>query len=333
MRSRPVNRVSVVATSAFLALAATLFSAGAVSALPAPPERISAPDRYATSGAVGEKLFPNPSRIFIASGRDYPDALSGGAFSAINGSPLYLVGDGLSAAVRERLEASPNAEVVILGGEGSVSADVLAQVDSIVGGVSRLAGADRYATSAAISQAAFPAGNSLVVVASGEGYADALAGAPAAAYNNAPVLLVRPDSVPASIASELERLDPETIIVLGGTSTVSTEAATALGQWGQVERIAGANRWQTSAMIANELFPRTVGAVVIASGDQFPDALSASAATGSLRAPLLLVSQEAADSSVQAQIRALNPERLVIVGGTGSVSEGVLQALGNLQPK
>lgn len=330
MPSRSLARARTSAASALVA-AIALFTSISAAALPANPERISASDRYATSAAVGEELFISPTRIYLASGKDFPDALSGGALSAINGSPLYLVGDGLSAEVSARLEAAPEADVVILGGEGSVSADLAAQVDALVGEVSRLSGADRYATSAAISQEAFPAGNSLVFVASGEVFADALAGAPAAAYNNAPVLLVRPGSVPSAIGSELERLDPDTIIVLGGAGSVGANVVEQLQEWGEVERIAGSTRWETSARIADELFPRSMAAAVIASGQQFPDALSATAATGSLRAPLLLVSRDAIDASVVERIRSLNPRRLVVIGGMGSVSEGVLRSLGEIE--
>ncbi|MCJ7711508.1 MAG: cell wall-binding repeat-containing protein, partial [Chloroflexi bacterium] len=85
----------------------------------------------------------------------------------------------------------------------------------------RLAGTDRFATAAAISAATFAPGVPVVYIANGLNFPDALAGAAAAGKTGAPMLLVRRDAVPAATATELARLRPAKIIVLGGTSMVS----------------------------------------------------------------------------------------------------------------
>jgi putative cell wall-binding protein len=87
--------------------------------------------------------------------------------------------------------------------------------------VTRLGGADRYATAAAISKATFAAGVPVVYIATGQNFPDALAGAAAAGYKGGPLLLVLTDSLPASTAAELARLKPARIVVLGSTSVVS----------------------------------------------------------------------------------------------------------------
>ncbi len=63
----------------------------------------------------------------------------------------------------------------------------------------------------------------------GLGFADALAGAPAAGRQAAPVLLSRPDCVPGSVASELERLDPDRVVLLGGTAALGPAVARLAG--------------------------------------------------------------------------------------------------------
>jgi putative cell wall-binding protein len=88
-------------------------------------------------------------------------------------------------------------------------------------GVERLAGTDRYATSAAIAARFFPAAVVATYVATGENFPDALAAGPAAASWGGPLVLVRFSSVPAPSGVELARLDPQAIFVAGGEGVVS----------------------------------------------------------------------------------------------------------------
>ncbi|MER3418748.1 MAG: hypothetical protein C4343_06595 [Chloroflexota bacterium] len=101
-----------------------------------------------------------------------------------------------------------------------------AATDSVV---TRLAGSDRYATAVEISKAMFPNGNvPVVTIATGLDFPDALAGAPAAALGGGPLLLVAPDAIPPVVATELARLKPARIVVLGGPGVVSPAVLAAL---------------------------------------------------------------------------------------------------------
>ena len=86
------------------------------------------------------------------------------------------------------------------------------------GGFTRLFGADRYATAAAISANTFAPGVPTAYVTTGENWPDALAAVPHAARAGGPLLLTRGSALPDSIAAELERLDPGRIIVVGGSA-------------------------------------------------------------------------------------------------------------------
>jgi spore germination protein YaaH len=94
--------------------------------------------------------------------------------------------------------------------------------------VTRLAGPDRFATAAAISQAHFGPGVPVVYITNGLNFPDALAGGPAAAVGKGPILPVKADAIPASIAAELVRLNPGRIVVLGGPVMVSNVTAANL---------------------------------------------------------------------------------------------------------
>ncbi|WP_232500045.1 cell wall-binding repeat-containing protein, partial [Agromyces humatus] len=152
-----------------------------------------------------------------------------------------------------------------LGDHGSAQAGVN---DAPSSGVVRWAGADRFATSAEISAASFAPGVSSVFIASGLSFPDALAGAPVAGSSGGPLLLVTGSSIPAVVAKELDRLNPERIVVLGGSGVIGNAVATQLGKFtdGRVVRWAGADRFATSAEISAASFAPGVSSVFIASG-------------------------------------------------------------------
>ncbi|WP_348787157.1 cell wall-binding repeat-containing protein [Leifsonia sp. NPDC080035] len=195
--------------------------------------------------------------------------------------------------------------------------------------VTRLAGSDRHATSAAVSAASFPPGAPVAYVASGLQFADAVSGSPAAARAGGPMLLVTPTSVPASIQTELTRLHPGRIVVLGGTGAVSDGVLSALRGFttGTVTRISGTDRYATSAAISRAT-SATGTVAYIASGDLFPDALSAGAlAARTAGAPVLLVTASGIPAVVGTELARLKPASIVVVGGAGAVSDAVLASL------
>ncbi|MBT8208511.1 MAG: cell wall-binding repeat-containing protein, partial [Acidimicrobiia bacterium] len=106
--------------------------------------------------------------------------------------------------------------------------------------LSRAAGSDRYDTAATISREAFAPGVAVAYVATGENFPDALAAGAAGATLGGPVLLTNATTVPSATQTELDRLNPARIVVLGGTSIISKNAADTLGKYSPiVERIAG----------------------------------------------------------------------------------------------
>lgn len=195
-------------------------------------------------------------------------------------------------------------------------------------GIERISGSSRYETSVAISQAGFdPSSTSTVFVVNGLTFPDALSSGPAAALVGAPVLLVSASEIPAVVATELDRLDPDTIVIVGGTPSVSSAVETSLSLYAAVVlRIQGADRFETSRNVAQTYFAdgdnRTA---YLATGLDFPDALAAGPAAANEFGPLILVNGTATtlDAANQGLIQDLGFERLVITGGTPSVSSGI----------
>ncbi len=185
--------------------------------------------------------------------------------------------------------------------------------------VARLAGANRYATAAAISTWAYPFGADVVYVATGRNFPDALGGGAAAAAEGGPLLLVDRDFVPPETAAELNRLAPSRIVVLGGTGAVSPGVASGLSVFGTVERRAGPDRYSTAIEVSKGAFTSSSIAYV-STGASFPDAMVAGAAAASAGAPLLLVPPDAIPGGVLSELTRLGVDNVLVVGGPAAVS-------------
>lgn len=197
----------------------------------------------------------------------------------------------------------------------------------------RIAGTDRFATSAMVS-GEFESAD-IAFIASGLDFPDALSAAPVAAELGGPVLLTHPDALSAPVIAELERLNPSTVVIVGSFGSVSSAVATQIEELLGVvpERVAGANRYETSRALARYGFPNYVREVYIATGKNFPDALSAGALAGSGGFPLILVDGQATsvDEATKTLIRELAPKDATILGLSGSVSEGIRTSLNTME--
>ncbi|MDO9397995.1 MAG: cell wall-binding repeat-containing protein [Herbiconiux sp.] len=191
--------------------------------------------------------------------------------------------------------------------------------------VDRVSGVDRYASAVEASKAGWSQGAETVYVVSGEVFPDALSATPAAASDDAPILLVQRGGIPESVQAELDRLSPASIIIVGGTDSVSPEVESALSEQAEVSRIAGDNRYETSREIAAAAFPEGSSVAVVAAGANFADALSAGAAVGS-DGPVVLVdgTQTGLDEATTALLTELGSDAIDVVGGNLSVSDGIL---------
>lgn len=203
----------------------------------------------------------------------------------------------------------------------------------------RYQGADRFATAADIAGRAYPDGAGTVVVANGLVFPDALSAAPAAALIKAPLLLTAPGSLPSSVADRLVALKPRNVVVVGGVNAVSPAVATQITRitGATVERISGDDRYATSRAIADAFFAETgVYRAFVATGANFPDALSASAAagvgstdtTGAPDAVVLVPGQASGvDEATSTLLDSLGVESVAVVGGTASVNDEVIADL------
>lgn len=315
--------VAACATAPLLCLSTALATAAPTPMTSTGTQRIAGADRYATSAAVSAKSFTSPQgAVFVASGQNFPDALAGGAAAAKQVGPLLLTSSSrLSGATSNELKRLRPSKIYILGGTGAVSGATAVALNGIAP-TQRIGGADRYATAANTSKAIFTSA-STVYIASGLGFADALAGGPAAAKQAAPMLLTSATSLPAATRAELTRLQPTAVKILGGNGAVSSRVQSqiqAAVPSARITRYSGADRYATAASVAKAMWPNGSRTVFYASGTSFPDGLSATPSAAVNKAPLLLTSKSCMPSPTASASASLSPSLRVFVGGTGVVT-------------
>ena len=190
----------------------------------------------------------------------------------------------------------------------------------------RLFGQSRYETAVAVSRDSFAAGVPVAYIANGATFPDALSGAAAAGMRGGPVLLSTKDVLPSVVQRELARLQPKSIVLLGGKGVLSDRIRAQADDLtaGDVLRLGGATRFETSAAISRATYTTGVPVAYIASGMDFPDALSGAAAAGALDGPILLSSRDGMTADIRAELRRLRPEKIVLLGGPRVLSESVL---------
>jgi putative cell wall-binding protein len=287
-------------------------------------QRRSGNDRFATAAQASAGTGSGVGTVYVATGENFADALGAGAVAAKDGTSLLLVQpDVLPAATATRLLELRPRQIVVLGAAGAVSDAVLAQLDALAPAV-RVAGADRAETAAALSARSFPSGVAAAYLVTGGDFPDGLAASVAAGRAKAPVLLAMGGQLSRATVAELQRLRPASIVVVGGTNALpaSTEVQLRGLTSGAVTRVAGSDRYSTAAAVSGLGFGAASTAYV-ATGRNFPDALTGGAAAAQAGAPLLLVPGSCLPATTRAELDRLGVTRLVLLGGTLAVPSSV----------
>lgn len=223
------------------------------------------------------------------------------------GAPLLLSGrDAVPASTIAEVQRLRATRVVLLGGPAALSEEVAQQLTAGGLSVERVAGANRFATAAAVT-ARLPQPDE-VLVASGASFADALGAAALGAAHGVGVLLALQDELPRGTAAAVT--EDIAVTVVGGPAAVGDTVVAALDERGaDVRRLSGETRYGTSRAVAEEALARRahLATTWVTTGRDFPDALVASAAAGHEGAVLLLV--DGLDVDAARQTRDLIDER------------------------
>ena len=277
-------------------------------------------DRYDTALRLANnfgrvKTLGNVPTAFIASGYTLVDAVSVSGLAGFLDAPVLLTpSDSLHGGVADFIEDYGVGTIYVLGGSAAVSDSVLEDLEALANEptVTRIEGADRYATAAAVASklgggAAWCGGEdaaALLVNGGDVSLADAMMVGPVAHRLQLPVLMTAADELPSATADFIEAEDIEHIVIVGGTDAVSEDVANAVSDAGvdTVERIAGDSPAATSVALANlahngcsdDLSVVSPDTVALVHQDALPDGVAAapvltSTFAGGDLVPILLV--------------------------------------------
>jgi len=257
--------------------------------------RLAGLDRYRTAAEVALEGWPKGAdTVLLASGENWPDALAATPLSAKLDAPILLTNSSaLSTVTAGALRTLDPDEIVILGGPGAVDEDVEEMVrDAMTPDptIRRLAGMDRYETATLIAAEVGVPASGLAFLASGENYPDALSISSIAGMELAPILLTRLSSLPdATQAFLTEGSRPASeVVIVGGTGVVSEDTEEELRGWLSVERLCGANRYETNLAVLNAYWDTGAVEPLVATANDFPDALVAGTLASKRGQPIVL---------------------------------------------
>ncbi|MFP5322550.1 MAG: cell wall-binding repeat-containing protein [Acidimicrobiia bacterium] len=337
MKFRRTFFSAVAAGAVCVATAGTAFATTDVEAT-----RLAGVDRYGTSEAIALDTFTSATVAVIASGESYPDALAASYLAGALDGPIVLTASaGLSQDARDTLQALDVRGAIVVGGTDAISETVVNQLVAAGLEVDRLGGNDRYATARIIAESvpaeqigSYEAGiGRTALLASGQGFADALSGGPLAYASAFPMLLTPTASLSAQAAAAIDTLGIEQVLVLGGTAAISQATEDQLVALGvEVLRLAGNDRTATAAVIAETAIAElafTPTHVNLARGDDFADALAGSANAGEEVAPIVLTLTPNQLGTATAQFLGSISDTLATIhvyGGPNAVSDSTVNA-------
>ncbi|WP_446897190.1 cell wall-binding repeat-containing protein [Clostridium sp. LBM24168] len=302
-------------------------------------KRLAGAERYTTSLRIAQDGWSSSYYAVLASGENYPDALSSVPLAKKYDAPILLTHRNyIDSSIVEELKGLNVGKVFVIGGTGAVNDSVLNRLNSLGIQTERIGGADRYDTSVKIAEK-FGKVNTLAV-ATGLDYADALSIGPAAALMGIPVILVPKNIIPDRTKDYIEKLDTTVnkVFIVGDNSVISDNVAM---EFGNVERITGKDKYERNINViarfliksgssgdynsSSDLF--SLNNLYIASGEGYADALSGAAEAAKSSSPVILSGKsnsELIKNFILTKIPNYDydsdiPEYLTVLGGEGVV--------------
>lgn len=180
-------------------------------------QRLGGSNRYETAALIAGSIGTLGQAV-IVNGNNFPDAISIGSIAAQSGIPILLSNLTLPKDTDTVLRHFLVSETIVVGGEGVISSDTF----KLLPNPTRLAGNDRYATAAAVLNAYSPQG-SLVFLATGENFPDALTGGVFAAINKTNLVVLPPSGLSSAEQSVIQTWHGQKTYVFGGITVVPDE--------------------------------------------------------------------------------------------------------------
>ncbi len=264
--------------------------------------------------------------VIIATADGYWDALSASGLAGVMSAPVVLThGDALSPQAKSEIARLKPKRAIVMGGKLAITDGVVADVKKLCPQVDRVWGGGVADTAVAAYRAGSEWGTT-AVVATSDGYWDALSAAPYAYWADAPVFLTGGDhKLGADALASIKSGGFKRVLIAGGPLAVSKDVEKQLADAGvgEVIRKAGGGVVETSAEVAKWAVDEGMGIanLTVATSSGYWDALAAAPVCGELNSVLVLVSPDGNYTALDA-VYDYSPgsiERGYIIGGTLAV--------------
>lgn len=294
-----------------------------------PVERVAGPSRIETAIVLSQRSFASAPAVVVAPQATYGQALLGGPLAAKVGGPVLLTtSDTLDERVLAEIKRLRAGTAYLIGDGRDLSGAVETRLRSEGITTERVGGANIFAISRNVAS---KVGGTDAYVVEGRnpdprrGWPDAISVSALAAFQKRPILFVERDRLPDETRKAIRDLRLRNATIVGGTVAVSDAVAEAIRSEGvTVSRVRGASRYDTSRAVVDVATRAGMqpARTWLATGENFPDALTAGPAVGVDRGVLLLVHPTLIEGSVKVRewLRANRFQRVRLIGGTVAIS-------------
>lgn len=291
--------------------------------------RIGGHDRFDVAINISKK-YENSDTCYLINYLAYPDAIASSNYiKDRNGKhiPIYYTkSDKVDTKTLNHLKTKKYKEIVIFGGEKSVSNKVIQQLQNNGFKVSRSsAGKNRYDTVNQLLIGSTNYEDENIILVSGENFADSLIGTSLAKKLNCKIIITPHNKIDETIKNEFfntnkkQRAKVNNVYIVGGEKSISKNIEQQFSTVAKVHRISGRDRYDTSLQLAKEIGNDKY---TVVSGENFADNLVAIPYSYTNNSTIVLTSSKSISNNLKSLIKNKD---FTIVGGEKSVPNEILE--------
>jgi len=293
--------------------------------------RLAGENRYTTAIEVSKQGWPSGAdNIVLTTGENYPDALCAAPLAGKYNAPILLVGrNGLDSKTIAEINRLNPQKAFIVGGKGVIPGSVENQLNGMNIKVQRFAGGDRYETALLVARDVGMSKGLFIV--SGEDYIDALSVAPIAAVTGMALLPVPSSDLTKNQKSQLSRVKLDQVIIVGDLKKISKNIRS---QFPNTQIIDDDSPYHRNISVIN-YFKNDLNcdSVFVATGQSYPDALSAAAYAKKNKNPIILLDGNKFSSATEKFFSENFVSKIFVLGGESVISSSSISHIKALLPQ
>lgn len=286
--------------------------------------RISGNDRYETSVNISKEGWTQSNCVIVSNGEDFPDALLASSLAGKYDAPIILTQPHVikDTTIKEVERLQPKT-IYIVGNTKNVGEEVESKLQTIAQTVIRVSGSNRYDESMQVAKIVGLQNG--VIVTCGTNFPDVLSIAPLAGSKQIPIIFGDKAGLNSELSNFVSSNEIPKSYIIGGTGVLSSSLDKKLPN---AKRLCGLDRYSTNIAVVSDFEgDLNFNTVYLATGKNYPDALSGAALAAKNNAPIFLTDKENISPDLMDYFKKKNVGKVIILGGTGVISEQVVNII------